>query len=181
MSENKYYEITLNLDNIKQLFQQSEFDPFLSQNNYISGIDRIINELKSKPLSLKIKTTIILPENQISKNIERSTKEAIDRYCDVKIKSIANELAFLRDRGIKALRRGTIFLAICLLLSTFFDGIEFLPEFLHQFLSEGFSIAGWVSLWYPIELLLYQCEPERQEKKIYETIKNMELIITFEN
>lgn len=63
MSENKYYEITLNLDNIKQLFQQSEFDPFLSQNNYISGIDRIINKLKSKTLSLKIKTTIILPEN----------------------------------------------------------------------------------------------------------------------
>lgn len=64
-------------------------------------------------------------------------------------------------------------------MSTFFDGIEILPELLHRFLSEGFSIAGWVSLWYPIELLLlYRSGPDWHEKKIYERIKEMELIIT---
>ncbi|WP_157999168.1 hypothetical protein, partial [Anaplasma marginale] len=115
MTDSDYYEITLKLDSVKHLFQESEFDPFVCQNNYSSGIDRIVNELKPKSLSLKVRTTIVLPENQICENIDRKITEAVDRYCDVKIDRITNELAFLRGRGLRALQRGTIFLALCLL------------------------------------------------------------------
>ncbi len=43
--------------------------------------------------------------------------------------------------------------------------------------SEGFLIAGWVSLWYPIEVLLYEWWPYSRENRIYERIMNMDIVL----
>jgi hypothetical protein len=178
MSEPSCYEITLKLDNIKDLFQKPEFDPFIDRDNFTSGIDRIVSTLKPKSLNGKVRTTILLPADRISDDIEQLTSQALQRYCSAKIDRITNDLASLRGQGIRALQRGLIFLAVCLLLSSLFDGLVALPGLLRQFLSEGFLIAGWVSLWHPIELLLYDWGPYWRKKKIYERIEAMELKVT---
>lgn len=74
-----------------------------------------------------------------------------------------------------------MFLAVCLLLSTLFDELNSFPGLIRRFLSEGFLIAGWVSLWHPIELLLYEWGPYQRQKQIYELIKEMELKVASEN
>jgi hypothetical protein len=47
---------------------------------------------------------------------------------------------------------GIVFLAVCLFLSAFLSGAAFVPGFLDTPLSNGLEIAGWVSLWRPIEI-----------------------------
>lgn len=178
MSDPSYYEITLKLSEIKHLFQESEFDPFIPQQDSSSGIDQIINTLKPQSLTCKLRTTILLPADRLSENLEQSTIEALQCYCTARIERTTNDLATLRGRGIRALKRGLLFLALCLLLSTLFDGLDSLPGLIRRFLSEGCLIAGWVSLWHPIELLLYEWGPYWREKKIYELIKDMELKLT---
>jgi hypothetical protein len=175
LSNSSYYNITLKLSNIKHLFQEPEFDPFVSQLNSIAGIEQIISELKPTSLKGQLRTTIILPANQLSENLEKSTIEALQCYCSVRIEQTNNDLLSLRGQGIRALQRGLLFLAICLLLSTLFDGLYNLPGLIRRFLSEGFLIAGWVSLWHPIELLLYEWGPYRRQQKIYQLIKDMDL------
>lgn len=173
-----YYDFTLKLDNIKHLFRDPEFDLFMPQTDSCSGIERIVNELKPTSLKDKVRTTISLPEHQLSENLEKLIIDALQRYCNDKIEKISNDIASLRGQGIRALRRGLLFLALCLIVSTLFDRIEHLPILVHRFLNEGFLIAGWVSLWYPIELLLYEWSPLRRQKQIYEMIKDMEIKIT---
>lgn len=172
-----YYDFTLKLDDIKHLFREPEFDLFRSQTDSCSGIERLVNELKPTSLTNKVRTTISLPEHQLSENLKKSVVDALQRYCNNKIEKISNDLISLRGQGIRALRRGLLFLALCLIVSTFFDRIEYLPILVHRFLNEGFLIAGWVSLWYPIELLLYEWSPLRRKKQIYEMIKDMEVKI----
>jgi hypothetical protein len=58
--------ITLKLSNIKHLFKEPEFDPFISELDSISGIEQIISELKPTSLKCQVRTTIILPTNQLS-------------------------------------------------------------------------------------------------------------------
>lgn len=176
MTDN-FYDFTLKLDNIQHLFKDPEFDLFMPQADSSSGIERIVNQLKSTSLTDKVRTTISLPEPQLSENLEKLTTAALQRYCNNKIEQIANDITSLRGQGIRALRRGLLFLAVCLVISTLFDRIEYLPILVHKFLNEGFLIAGWVSLWYPIELLLYEWSPLRRQKKIYEMIKDMEIKI----
>lgn len=175
---NSYYDFTLKLDDIKHLFKDPEFNLFTPQADSSSGIERIVNQLKLTSLTDKVRTTISLPDHQKSENLEKLIIDALQRYCNHKIERISNEITSLRGQGIRALRRGLLFLAVCLIISTSFDKIEYLPTLVHKFLNEGFLIAGWVSLWYPIELLLYEWSPLRRQKQIYEMIKDMEIKVT---
>ena len=177
----RYYDIVLKLDNIKHLFKEPDFDLFTAQTDSSSGIERIISELKPTSLTGKVRTTISLPNHQLAENLEQSIIDALQRYCNTKIEQITNDIASLRGQGIRALQRGLLFLAVCLVLSTLFDRVEHLPTLVHRFLNEGFLIAGWVSLWYPIELLLYEWGPYRRQKQIYEMIKDMEVKVTTHN
>lgn len=178
MTDSSYCEITLKLSNIKHLFQEPEFDPFVAQLDSISGIEQIISQLKPTSLKCQVRTTILIPANQVSENLEQSTIEALQCYCSVRIEQTNNDLVSLRGQGIRALQRGLLFLAVCLLLSTLCDGLDRIPGLIRRFLSEGCLIAGWVSLWHPIELLLYDWGPYRRQQKIYQLIKDMELKVT---
>lgn len=177
MAAAKYYDIALHLDRIKFLFHEQEFDPLNKRYDSASGLDQIITELKPKSLQQPIRATIFLPREQISGDSESVSSDVVRGYCDVQIHRINQDMASLRWQGIKALQTGVLFLAACLLLSAFFSGLEALPEFLRTFLSEGFLIAGWVSLWHPTELLLYEWWPLWRDKKLYNRIRDMEIII----
>jgi hypothetical protein len=177
MDSTTFYSITLHLNDVKYLFQEADPDPFLVQDPRGSGIDQLISEFMPLSLTRKVRTTIVLPRGQVTDNIEQSTGAALHRYCDARIHEVNNELTSLRWEGIKSLQTGLIFLAVCLVLSALFDGLAVIPEFLRQFLSQGFLIAGWVSLWHPIELLLYGWWPLWRNRKIYQRIRDMELRI----
>jgi hypothetical protein len=82
----------------------------------------------------------------------------------------------LRRQGITALHKGLIFWGVCLLLAMLFESAMLLPEWVRRFGGEGFLIAGWVSLWYPIEILLYEWWPVTQQIRIYESIMRMDIV-----
>lgn len=172
-----YYDITLRLNDIQDLFHAPQLDPFASQVTLLSGIDQIISYLKPKSLNRKVRTTLLLSPNQISANTQSVLLQAIQNYCQARMQQINSDLVSIRWQGSKALQIGMLFLAVCLLLSTLFDGLDVLPRFLRQFLSEGFLIAGWVGLWHPIDLLLFEWWSQRRYQQLYERLKQMELII----
>jgi hypothetical protein len=172
-----HYNITLRLDDVQHIFVAPELTPLAGQFRFISGLEEIVNELKPNPLGPQVHTTIWLPQDQFSDNIEQAAQEAIRKYCDARIHQITNELASLRRQGFKALQTGLIFLAGCLLLSTLFGQMETLPNFLRMFLREGFIIAGWVSLWQPTTILLFDWWTPQRDKRIYTCLKDMELKI----
>jgi hypothetical protein len=49
---------------------------------------------------------------------------------------------------------GIVFLAVCHIQSTFQSGTALASGDLGYLLSNGLEIAGWVSLWHPIEMFL---------------------------
>jgi hypothetical protein len=171
------YDITLHLDNLAQFFAVPEPDPFDPRARFASGLETIGSELKPKALIRKVRTTLVLPPDQITPDAETRLREAVTRYCRHHITQSRQDLISLRWQGIKALQNGFIFLAACLLLSTFFENAEILPEWLRRFGGEGFLIAGWVSLWHPIELLLYEWWPVSRRLHIYESILRMDIVL----
>lgn len=173
----RYYDLTLQLADVQELFAPPESDPFDEQVRFDSGIDRLIDDLKPTALVRKVRTTIMLPVDQIEAGLEERIHGALERYCQHKIRQNQRELSSLRWKGIKALQNGLIFLAACLLLSTAAENAEFLPEFLRRFLGEGLLIVGWVSLWHPVEVLLYEWWPPSRENQLYNSLRQMDIII----
>lgn len=74
-----------------------------------------------------------------------------------------------------------MFLALCLLGSRLVGEITLLPGFVERFIDEGLVIAGWVALWYPLDVLLYQRWPLARERRLYEALRDMRLEFEFRN
>jgi uncharacterized membrane protein YfcA len=68
---------------------------------------------------------------------------------------------------------GLSFLAIALVARQMVSHIS--DQFLAQFFADALLIIGWVAMWEPITVLLYQLWPIIQTKKVYEKASTMEI------
>ncbi|MBN9025296.1 MAG: hypothetical protein J0H20_06715 [Rhizobiales bacterium] len=170
--------VDLYLSDIHNFFQTPEVDPFLGENIEASGIDQLIDTMNSRPDSRKIRRIVIhLPEATMPPALQGRVRTAITNYCDAQIRLDVQKTREIWLEGRRALKIGLVFWAICLSLSLLFEEVIFTRHALGRLFGEGFIIAGWVGLWRPAELLLYDWRPFAREKKRYEEIKAMEVTI----
>ena len=177
MPKHKTREIHIHLDDICHLFIAPDFDPYAKSPIYISGLEAATNQIKMSPRRSEHKLILHLPPEKFAPDILEKTRQAILNYCEFKLQETRREVLLLRWEGFEALQMGLSFMAGCLFLSLYLRGMKNSPEFLRTFISEGLSIVGWVSMWKPIDILLYQWWPHWQSQYIYEKLKLAELII----
>ena len=80
------------------------------------------------------------------------------------------DLRLLLRRGRTSLVIGIFFLAACLGLCEFI-GLTW-DHTLASILSESLVIGGWVAMWRPLEIFLYDWWPLREERRILEALAN---------
>jgi hypothetical protein len=183
MTREKYAEITIHLDNIHHLFTAPEGDPFSEKVGFVSGIEFIKSELKPATLGSvgRTKVTIFLPKVSIEPNLAGKTKDALQRYCQFRIRQNNNAMALHRSDALKALLGGIMFLLSGLILTQFVEKVPLLPSFLNSLFSSGFDIAVWVILWRPVDFFLFDLWPYWREDRIYKHLMQMEIIVAEEH
>ena len=77
----------------------------------------------------------------------------------------------LLRRGHSVLAIGLLFLAFCLVLSGMAAKLS--PPALAKVLAEGLIIVGWVAMWKPLELFLYDWWPLRKEWRDLQRLSQM--------
>jgi hypothetical protein len=73
--------------------------------------------------------------------------------------------------GHGSLTIGLLFLATCLVLSSLATKIGYPP--VGRIVEEGLIIAGWVAMWRPLQIYLYDWWPLRAEWQILERLAHM--------
>lgn len=179
MAGEKYYEITIHLDNIHDLFTTPQGDPFSEKVRFVSGIEFIKSKFKPAMLrrGVRTRTTIFLPKESIKPDLVDKTRDALERYCQFKIQQNRNLITALKGDAFRALLVGILFLASGLILSQFLNSWTSLPNFFVTLLSDGFTIAFWVILWRPVDFFLFDLAAYSREISIYEHITQMDIII----
>jgi hypothetical protein len=103
-----------------------------------------------------------LPEGQNTKHV---VEEAIHHYFTYRARLNQMEFRRLMKQGRASLMVGLSFLGLCLfitqLLRSSVHGI--VPDFIQQ----GLTIAGWVAMWRPMEIYLYEWWPLRRRGKLF--------------
>lgn len=178
MISNRTLEVRLELADLRELFGATPPDPLAGRPHAESGVDRILNWLRPKP-GREVRATIVLPESARAPDLEARTRAALATYFDARIDHNRNDNRSLWHEGRATLTRGLLFLAICMLGSHIVGEPKYLHPVLARFLDEGFVIAGWVALWWPLDVLLYQHWPLARERRMYEALKRMELRFEF--
>jgi hypothetical protein len=102
--------------------------------------------------------------------------EAIHNYFDYKSELVRREVRVLLLEGRTSLMIGMGFLALCLLgaeaLGTFATG-----TFL-KVLRESLTIGGWVAMWRPMQIFLYEWWPLVRRSRIYRSLSRAQVHVS---
>ena len=172
------HDLQLELRSLRELFDPPGFDPLAGDAEESSGIDRLLNQLRPLPRA-PVRTRLLLPASERAPDLEERCRGALRAVLDKRIARNRNDARSLRQEGYATLWRGLLFLALCLLGSRLMEVIDFAPGFVERFIDEGLVIAGWVALWYPLDVLLYQRWPLARERRLYEHLRDMHLEFEF--
>lgn len=163
------------LDQVEDLFAAASFAPLQGRFEPRSGMEQMLDQIAlrrlrpAEPLHLKL----IL--RQPSAAGDEAIRTAVRGYCEAVIVDRQLDLRRIRRVGRNALLLGLGFLAICLALSTAATAASFLPEFIRRLFGEGLVIAGWVGLWRPLEVMLFDTRPPQHDIQLHRAIATAEI------
>ena len=172
------HNVSIELGSLQELFTAPDFDPLAGRAEELPGLERLANQLRQLPPG-PISACIVLPASERAADLEQRCRIALRAVLDRRIERNRNDASSLRVEGRATLWRGLLFLALCLLGSSLLGTTGMLPRYLARFLDEGLIIAGWVALWYPLDVLLYQRWPLARERRLYENLRDMRLEFRF--
>ena len=172
-------EITIHLDDIRDLFVAPAADPFSTKFSFIAGIEIIKREVRSR-LWMPVKrerTRIFLPKDRIEPGLAGKTRAAFQRYCQFQLQQSQQTLSRLRRSALRALLIGILFLLGGLYFSQLLGKLFVEPPFITTLFGDGFDIAFWVILWRPVDFFLFDFWPYWGEKRLYKQMMTMEIVV----
>jgi hypothetical protein len=169
--ESKIHRIELNLREINQLFNTMDPSPFNEKDLDHDAEEFIVSWAREFPLDEPIKLVIhldTLPEGQ---ELQPMIKQAVHHYFAYRVEINRLDFRHLMQDGRRSLLTGLGFLAGCLTTSRFVIGAG--TGTFSTFAPESLAIAGWVAMWRPMEIYLYDWWPLRRRDKILKNLSRM--------
>lgn len=176
LADGRAGEIRLDLDDPELLFHAPQTRPMDGQHDARSGIDVVLAAMKIAwpPRDGRIqRLTIGLPAHHAEAVSQDRVRAAITTYCDHQIALAAVGLRLLAKERRLMWKVGIAFLLLLLGLSLLVGQAGFLSPMVQTLLQGSLVIAGWVGLWRPLELTLYEWWPERFRLGLHNHLRQM--------
>jgi hypothetical protein len=176
-NEDGYFLIEIRLSNLVQFFNSLDPSPFRDKDLDDDAERYIVDSVRAFPLKTRLKLIFYLPaehHEQASKVIPY----AIDNFFDFRASMATRELYSTLYEGRVALLLGFVFLIVCISLRSVLGFLSVRP--LGTILLEGLSIVGWVAMWRPIQIFLYDWWSLYRKKKVFEKIRDMAIEISLD-
>lgn len=171
--------IEMRLREVSQLFDVLDPALFGERDLDRSAEEYIVDSLTQLPASARCALVIHLDQQPERSDEGPAVGDAIRRH-------FARRSSVLRLGLHQLIRRGLISLAIGLtFLTTFFVLAEVVNRQMGQgglatLLREGLLIVGWVAMWKPLEILLYDWWPILGQVRIHERLSQIRVRLVFE-
>jgi hypothetical protein len=162
MKTQAHTAIRLRLRDLAQLFNSMDPSPFIDRDLDADAEEYIVSWARELPSNPGLELVIELAHPTRS---DRTTgvEDAVRRYFSTRASIKQLEFGHLMRRGRLSLIVGTIFLTTCLLLGELVTRQRHGP--VAEIITEGLTIAGWVALWRPLEIYLYDWWPLLEEHR----------------
>lgn len=172
--ENDTYLIEIRLHNIQQLFNSLDPSPFLEKDLDEDAEAYIVQSVSDFSLKTPLKLVFYLPK-QAQDEVTQILPEAIHNYFDYKENNAARELRHTLRQGRASLIIGLLFLVLCISLSKIIT--IFSNGTVANILTEGLLIVGWVAMWRPLEICLYDWWPIYINQQVYKKLTSIKIDI----
>jgi hypothetical protein len=170
--------IKLNLRNLAQLFNSLDPSPLREKDLDRDAEEFIVSWAQELPPHCEPRLTICLENPLPPAQTPQTVGEAVRHYFAYRATVSRLELRQLLTRGRTSLLIGIAFLSSCLLLSELVA--RYVPEgALLVIPREGLTIGGWVALWRPMEIYLYDWWPIRRRARLFDRLGRMAVEVQF--
>ena len=164
--------ISLQIRNLAQLFNSMDPSPFLDRDLDSDAEEFILSWARELSQAHDIELVVHLVESPPPERAAEA-EGAVQHYFASRAEMKQREFRQLMRRGRISLFVGSLFLITCLVAS------ELLGTHGHgttsAILRESLTIAGWVAMWRPLEIYLYDWWPVRDERRRLERLSRMKV------
>jgi len=171
-----HHRIEMRLRDLAQLFNSMDPTPFHHKDLDPDAEEFIESWALEFPSDSRFHITIHLECMPAEGNPTAIVTEAVHNYFEYKAELVRRELTLLLQRGRVSLAIGLSFLAVCLLCA---DTMAKLGEGTFFTLArESFTIGGWVAMWRPLEIFLYDWWPLVRRRRVYRSISRAQIHVS---
>jgi hypothetical protein len=154
--------IRLRLRDLAQLFNSLDPSPFVDRDLDADAEEFITSWARELPAGRELELVIELAQPAPPERLA-GVEDAIRRYFATRADIKQLEFRQLMRRGRLSLAVGSIFLALCLFLVGLVTKSNLGEP--GAILAEGLTICGWVALWRPLEIYLFDWWPLAEERR----------------
>ena len=163
--------IEIKLRELSQLFNSIDPSPFNERDLDHDAEEFIVSWALEAPADAEIKLVVHLAQPPAA--LASQAAEAVQNYFRYRAGITRNELRQLFREGRRSLVVGCAFLAACVVASQAVHGLGEGPW--ESIVREGLIIAGWVAMWRPMQVYLYDWWPLLRRRQTYDKLACMKV------
>jgi hypothetical protein len=176
--KNPHHRIEVFVDRIEQLFNSMDPSPFHERDLDDDAEEFIVGWAREFPQRDSVSLVVHVSQLPAHEDAQHLLETAVHNYFAYRAKLNRFEFRHLLKQGRTSLIIGLAFLAACMLTSQL---LRRQAGTLLIVLREGLIIAGWVAMWRPMEIFLYEWWPLLRRGRLYEKLSRMRVEVRKRN
>jgi hypothetical protein len=177
-SKRPQHRIEVFVDRVEQLFNSMDPSPFHERDLDDDAEEFIVSWAQEFPRRDSVSLVIHVNQLPAHGDAQHLVEPAVHHYFAYRAKLKRLEFRHLLKEGRTSLVIGLCFLAGCLLTSQL---IRHRQDSLSIVLRESLTIAGWVAMWRPISIFLYDWWPVLRKGHLYGKLSRMRVEVRKRN
>lgn len=166
------HRLEIRLSSLQQLFNSLDPAPFHEKDLDRDAEEYIVGWANEFPPESALQLVIRLPQDEVELAESHDVSRAVHNYFAYRARAAWRRMRSQLREGRTALLIGALFLMVCMLLRQLV-AIAVLDPMLQRALQEGLLIMGWVAMWRPLQIFLYDWWPIRRHARLCEKLAKM--------
>jgi hypothetical protein len=168
--------LDLKLKTLAQFFNTFDPSPFYEKDIDPDAEEYIVAAVRELNPRSAVRLVIHLPVGEAAKENAETIEEAIHNYFSYRTDAARRELKLCFREGRQSLAIGLSFLVLCMSFRSLlgFFGHE---SMMSELISEGLLISGWVAMWRPFQIFLYDWWPIQNKITNMRQLSNIDVQI----
>jgi len=166
------HELRLYLGGLRQLFDSMDPAPFRERDLDPKAAEYIIDGAREAPAGVPLALVVQLGREAGAESTATLLRDAVHEYFERRAAGKRRELRQLFRTGRISLLIGLAFLAGAIALAQWLGSL-IRHEGYAWLVSESLIIGGWVALWRPLEIFLYDWWPIRADARLFDRLAAM--------
>jgi hypothetical protein len=167
--------IEIRVESVSQLFDSLDPSPFWRRDLAPRAEDYIVGAARELPARQPITIVVHLPGDEARSLAEGQLATSFRNYFEERTEHAALELKELLRVGRLSLAIGMAVLAIAFVVGAILS--KLMEGMFGQYWIEGLVILGWVALWRPMEIFLYDWWPLLGDRNLYRRLASAEVVV----